>query len=393
MKKNLFITLLAALFSINYCYAQDSFDKTVEYLLNQNYDIIVSYEENELELNELKSDNNLPETEVSFSRRWGNIDGQKTGVEISQGFDWPGLYAARSRQHSLTKEAISFLQKSRILDKKNEIRLLLIDYIAAKQKVELAKEVYGNMNKLVEKYRRAYEAGEVSIIDRNKVIVETARAKAALMTAEHEREDVVAAILAQGKDNSVMPMLAALTRYPDLILYPEEEYEDMINNQDPMLEYYRRMDNVAAQQQKVAKLGYMPSFSVGYGYEYEEGQAFHGFNVGIGLPLFSNRHKTKSAHLSRLVNENNLNAEKLRQITKMRNMVADVKLMDGTIDTFRDLFENQNQLSLLKKAFDGGEINLFTYLADMNYFTEARAGYIDAQYTRAKLLVELNKLK
>ena len=67
MKKNLFITLLAALFSINYCYAQDSFDKTVEYLLNQNYDIIVSYEENELELNELKSENNLPETEVSFS--------------------------------------------------------------------------------------------------------------------------------------------------------------------------------------------------------------------------------------------------------------------------------------------------------------------------------------
>lgn len=249
------------------------------------------------------------------------------------------------------------------------------------------------MNKLVEKYRRAYEAGEVSIIDRNKVIVETARAKSALMTAEHEREDVVAAILSQGKDNSVMPMLAELNNYPDLILYSEEEYENMINNQDPMLEYYRRMDNVAVQQQKVARLGYMPSLSVGYGYEYEEGQAFHGFNIGIGLPIFSNRHKTKSARLSRLVNENNMNAEKLRQITKMRNMVADVKLMDGTIDTFRELFENQNQLSLLKKAFDGGEINLFTYLADMNYFTEARAGYIDAQYTRAKLLVELNKLK
>lgn len=393
MKKIICFTFLAICFSINCSFAQTTFEKAVNLLLGQNYDLTISEGENEIQLNDLKTENNLPETEIGFSKRWGNRDGQKTGLEVNQGFDWPGLYAARNKEHKLTREALAMLQKSRIIDKKTEISLLLIDYIAAKKRFALMTEVYRNMDRLVGKYKLAYEAGEVNIIDRNKVIIESARAKAAMMSAEQERNNIVSAILDQGNDNSVLPLLNQLDEYPELTLYSEEEYESLINSEDPMLGYYRKMSDVTAQQKKVARMGYLPSFSVGYGYEYEEGQVFHGFNVGVGLPIFSNRNKSKSASFRHLMNQNNLDSEKLRRITDMRNRIADVRLMEETISTFRELFENQNQLDILKKALDGGEINLFTYIADVNFFTEARAGYIEADYNRAKLLVELNKLK
>lgn len=393
MKRKLIPALLLTFATAASLQAQTAFDRAVAMLVDQNYDLLVSSDELGQQVLELKAENNLPETEVSFSQRWGSENSTKTGLEINQGFDWPGLYRSRGKEQSLTKDALRQLQISRLEDKRMKIKLLLVDYISAKKQVALASEIYEQMKQLSAHYVRAYESGEVSILDRNKVIVETSRAEAALMVAEHNREDAVSAILAEGRDNSVMPLLAEISEYPVQELFSEEEYERLINSEDPMIAYYRKMEEVAAQKLKSARLGYMPSFSVGYGFEREEGQNFHGFNIGIGLPLFSNRNKTAIAATQRMEYMNNLHGETVRQLSKMRGMVADVKLLDSTISSMKKVFADDSQTALLRKAFDGGEINLFTYLSDLTFFTEAYADLLDAEYNRAKILVELNRLK
>lgn len=381
--------LLASLFTVS---AQSDFDKAVNIILTKNYELLISEEENEIEVINLKSENNLPETEVSFSHRWGNLNSTKLGVEVSQGFDWPGLYHSRGKEVDLTKSAIKQLQVSRILDKQTQARIMIIDYIAARKKVALAEEVAENMKQLSSFYDRAYEHGEVNILDRNKVRVEYVRAKSALTTANNERENALAAIIAECEDNRIIPILNSIESFPEQPVFTEEKYEEVIKSADPMLEYYRNMERVAAQKRKTAKLGYFPSFSLGYGFEREEGQNFHGFNIGLGLPIFSNRNKTKAAEVLQTQFSNNLLNEQLRQISKMRATLSDIKLLDSTISDFSEIFKDKSQIQLLKKAFEGGEINLFTYLSDLSFFTEAEFDYLDARATRARLVTELNKL-
>jgi len=393
MKKSYMILLLFAFVTSVGVSAQDAFEQAVSLLVSQNYDLRVSAEENERQLFELKTENNLPETELSVSKRWGDRGGEKTGIEINQGFDWPGLYRARSKEQSLTREALRLLQLGRLNDKRTQIRLLLIDYIAAKKRVRLASEIASNLEQLSAQYNRAYEMGEVSILDRNKVAVESLRANAALKAAERGREYAVSAILEQGSDNSVMGLLSQIDSYPVQTLCPEEEYEELLDSSDPLMAYYRQMEKVAGQRQKNAVLGNYPSFSLGYGFEREEGQNFHGFNIGIGLPIFSNRNKSKVASFQSMEYSNNLQGEKMRKVAKIRSMVADVRILDGTIAEMRRIFESDSQIKLLKKAFDGGEINLFSYLSDLAFFTEAHNDYLDAEYNRAKILTELNRLK
>ncbi|WP_289860307.1 TolC family protein, partial [uncultured Muribaculum sp.] len=73
-----------------------NFDQLLNSVLSNNQAVASSRYANESELLNLKSENNLPDPEVEVEYQWGRHEvGDKFDINVSQGFDWPGVYRAR----------------------------------------------------------------------------------------------------------------------------------------------------------------------------------------------------------------------------------------------------------------------------------------------------------
>ena len=75
--------------------------------------------EEELKVNsaEIKSNNNLGETDVDFEYLFGEKSlGNRWAIGVSQAFDWPGLYNARSKANKSQISALSYLLMQKKLD-------------------------------------------------------------------------------------------------------------------------------------------------------------------------------------------------------------------------------------------------------------------------------------
>ena len=89
----------------------------------------------------------------------------------------------------------------------------------------------------------------------------------------------------------------------------------------------------------------------------------------------------------------NLEQIKINKLSSIYSNRGKALMLKSEIDEYKSVFEDSNNLLLLKKALDGGEISLINYLQEMNYFIEAKQNYIDVLYQYHLNLAELNKYR
>ncbi len=76
----------------------------------------------------------------------------------------------------------------------------------------------------------------------------------------------------------------------------------------------------------------------------------------------------------------------------MRNDLETASDLDRQAKGYARILDNGRQAELLKKAFDGGQINLLNYLLELNYFVEARLDYENVCYELSLVKARLNRL-
>lgn len=77
----------------------------------------------------------------------------------------------------------------------------------------------------------------------------------------------------------------------------------------------------------------------------------------------------------------------------MRALRSEAKTLYEEVNDYTSIISDNSHLYLLKKALEGGEINLFTYIQELNYFIEAKSDYQDLVYQYNQSLTKLNRLK
>lgn len=343
------------------------------------------------ELYSIKAENALEDPEVEFERIYGKED-KRWGLTVSQSFNWPGAYGARNKQASHAKAAFSALELSRQMEAELTYKKLLIDYVAAKKEAQMLDEVCQSLQELLKKYEVAWEKGETTILDLNKVKLEIVRSHSTHVDADLRaialRNEIVCMSVNNG--DKVALKLDELTDFPADRILSKEEYIEAIEA-SPMMTYYAEMEASSNYAEKLAGNHY-PGFSVGYKHIFEDNSHFNGFSVGLSLPLWSR----KSAKNSELAKKLSLSNESIGHKIQLRNMIESdyttALSMKEQISTYVAIVENTNNIELLKKAFDGGEINLLNYLQEVSYFLEARIDYIKAHQAYATALAELNSI-
>lgn len=381
MKKILLSLLLAIPLAVSAQTAQ--FNR----ILNQVMDSISNIRSLEsgfdAEIMTLKAENSLSGPEVGVQHKWPRRpgEGNRWGVEVSQEIEWPGIYGARRKAAANLAgiKSNATAQTERWL--RFEIADRLLQLIEVSKRRDMLTEIRSNLEEVCTSMAKMLEIGQATVIDVRKAEFEllAIREKLADTRAEYDR---VAALVGFGQ---VMPSgLDQLTDYPDtpveLPLMTPDEIEKQASVQ-------RSLDEACMERMKN-----MPSLSVGYVHDFEEGIHFNGFSVGLKLPSYSTRKRNAAKQLESETRQMEFEQARAERIASLKADVSELNHLSELLEEYERVLGSDDYLRKLRKSFDARQITLTQYLLDQNLYFTTRLDYLALQLRYHRLLPALNTL-
>ncbi|MDE7109311.1 MAG: TolC family protein, partial [Muribaculaceae bacterium] len=347
---------------------------------------------NEAAALEMSAETNLPDPEVEgeFLAAPKGVE-NRWGAGISWGFDWPGLYSARKGKVRGEIDRLTAQENLAVKNTVNEIRRLILDYILQTNRINVLKGIEASNDTVADLAAKANKGGEMTLLDMNKIRLETASLEVRLSTLISERQSTVGRLSAiAGKD--CQPILEEMECvFPESGDISESELREGIGKSREM-ELAKSEINAASLGRKVAKMESLPSLSIGYRHAFEDGNHFNGGSLGFSLPLFSGRGKGKAAKAA--LEAANLAAEQIRYENESSGIISlrQLDLLKKEIAAVAPLLESADSNTLLLKAYRSGVITLIDYLVERNYYTEAAMQLLEMRYAAASLWLDIVSL-
>lgn len=368
---------------------------TVDELLNQ-------IEQNNAELKayqsyidgqnlENKSGNNLPDPQLSgyylpFGEHQSN---DYTEFEISQSFEFPTVYAARSKWNTLKEEQLQtvYTKKRQEVLLKAKQRVINL-YILQKQKTietnrkQQSQQVHEQMLELFNKE-------QVGILDLNK-------AKIAWMQEQFVVEQLEAEI-----ENQIM-VLQTLNGEQSLELdnlYLEIPFElqtiETLWSQklakDPKLLELQANEVSALQNVKLEKNKILPNLALGYNYQGINGNNYSGVYGGLSIPLWSSKNKVKAAQANYEYQQSSSQVAKQMLYAELQQKYNQYQLLFNKYTEYQNTIETLNSEDLLFKAYSLGEYSFLEYYMEVQFYRNATDKILqiekELQLLQAQLLV------
>ncbi|MCM1348396.1 MAG: TolC family protein [Firmicutes bacterium] len=353
----------------------------------------IELENNRSELAQLHSENNLPDPEVEFSHLWGQDGvGNKLGVQISQSFNWPGAYKARSAANQAEIEAknqLALVKQSELI---MQIKQSMIDMVNARMKLDIYNQALQSIDSLSAIVERNVAKKEVSVLDGNKLRIERIAFARKQRDAANAIDQAYLQIVELNGGKPCPEIKEVLTSYPaDLHLRSLETYLDDSNQFNPQLSYNRMLAKASEANAKAISLESYPGFNVGLRHELEDNDRFNGFIVSMSIPLFSNKGKKEAAQLTQNALTMQQQQIKDEDASRIRKDYTIAKQLEAEIEQYGTVLNGDENLRLLKKAFDMRHISLLDFMADLIYFTNAKADYCDLIHAYNLKLLSLER--
>lgn len=388
MKNRILVVIAATGFAFSVM-AQHDINSVVRRIVDANAAIHATAERYKSQIESERAQNLLagPEAEFEYKFAPSNVE-NRWGVSVSQSFDWPGVYRARSRAAKAGERAYTNLLLSEKVTAAVEIKSLIMQYVAAKKKETLLNEAVRNMDSLYCYLQKAYENQSTTILNLRKTQREVYSLQAAAIDAGDAVVRLEANLRAMG--DGTAPFIGIDTFGEDQ-LAEYAFYSAQLQAVDPMVAAYFDLKAGAQARVSVEKLSRMPSFSAGYVHDVEEGIHFNGFSVGIGLPAWG-KNRAKSAALADVLANEYAADDYLQGV--QATLMADWQLADklkAKLEPIKKDFDNDNYLDLLSKSFYGGQLTVFDYLRELNDYVSFKIEIVDLQQQYASVLTRLNR--
>ncbi len=380
--------------TLSVCSASASdFDKVLNTVVSNNMALKYADAENQAAIASLKSENTLDAPEIGFESLWGAKGiGDKRNFSISQGFDWPGVYTARREAIRKSQAAMQYLQESAMIEARQEVRLLLIDIIYAKQRIAATEKICDGLSSLQKTFRKAVDEGNETKLDYNKSVIEKIAAERELKTLRGEYAAMLASLRAMNGGKDVEDLVASVGNvYPEVDLASLRPDVENIRAKDPAIAAMKADAEVQKSLLKVEKRSLLPGFTLGYSHEWEMGDRFNGFSVAVSLPFITGNKKVKASLLQVRASEMQQEMELIRLSAAMSGDYEKALQYRELLDQYEDIMNDNSDFELLKKAFDGGQINFLTYMQELNYFLAARRDFLETLYNYNCALARLQR--
>lgn len=345
-----------------------------------------------IKLLELKAENSMPAPEIEGAYMWGENETQnKWSLSISQSIDWPGVYAARNKEIRSESTVITYERRQALIAKALEVKLAMIDIIAASKNLHLSNMLSDTIQALYQATAKAVDNGAATILDLNKLEIER------MAINKQYTADTVAYVAAVTSLNAIVGrdithIIPVLNEYPQEPMMSLSHYESLFNANSPEIAAARQRTLSAELALKKTSLMSLPGFTIGYNYENEGLERWHGLSLAVSIPFLSNRTAKQTAKARKLAAKINAEQITIEQYASIAADYSTAKTADDECRRYSKIFDKNDNVLLLRKAYDNNQITLLNYLTELNYFISAQRDYLEAQYRKASSLARLNRL-
>ena len=367
----------------------------------KRHDILLQIDKNNIELkamgarnsadiDELRAGNSLGGPEVDFSYLFGEpAVGDKWEIGASQSFEWLGVYHSRSKVISSRSESLDYQYEATRRDIHTRALAICNEIVWVNKQLLLYYEIVSDLYSLNGAYEKAFEHGEASILDRNKLRVEIVSANRVISRLEARKAELQLSLSEINGGEAFTGV--EFNEYP-LLQMPQsiDDYIASATKNDPMALYFKKRNVADEYDVSVAKRSLLPSFSVGYRHVNELGDKFNGVTAGVSLPLYSGKKSVKAARARKEANryeaelwEKSVTEELTKEYTLAQSLADELAIYDTALP--------KNNIELLRKALNAGQISLIEYLLEKRFYTEAQIEHLEVEYLYMQSLNSINR--
>lgn len=367
-----------------------SIERVLKSIEQNNRELQAGEQNTRAEKLDVRNENNLEDPSVSYSRKFGEQDGVGPEMEfaVTQGIDFPTLYAQRRQYGKLQGRALDLQQAVLRRDILLRAKELCLDLIRLNQLKALYGQRLKNAEELNALFDERFEKGDVNILEVNKVKMELMNLRATVAENDAAYRTALQNLLAM---NGNMPLEFDETVYP---LVPElrslEQVRDEVMGADYALKQAQAGSEAARKLVKVNRHGWLPKLEVGYGREGGSDAMLNGFVVGVSVPIFSNRGKVKAARARQAGAE-------LAQEQVAQQVEADIQSLFNEATRLRasmqayDMGLMDKTLSALKQAVEAGQLSVLDYYSEAETVYASQEKLVDLENRYQKVVAQLYK--
>lgn len=360
-----------------------------------NKELQAARKSGEAQMLELKEQNTLDDTSIEYSPFFKSGAGGVASSElvVKQGFDFPTLYASRSKAEK-RQQAVTDLKWLAVRrDVLAAAKALCLDMILINQECALLDKRRDNAARLLAMAEKSLSHGEGTILDVNKVKMERMNIETEVLANTAARNTALEALRAI---NGNVPIDAGMTEYPPTAAsHPSSslDYQALFSNAVAAELTLRTAEaEVAVSQQdvKVNRMGLLPKLEIGYRRNTDGSEASNGFMVGASLPLFSGKSKIKTAKARLEETSLNLDNTRIQTESRIRSLISELQQTRSAADVYDTDLLNTT-LDLLYKAVEGGEITIMEYYVEADAIYKNLQAHLKLENQCQKILAEITR--
>jgi len=249
------------------------------------------------------------------------------------------------------------------------VKLLCVDLIRCNAMEKLLQQRLIDAETLENSSILLFEKGEYNMLELNKAKLNRLNAENMLDLIIIDKQAALERLksLNGNKDilftDTVFPMIKDINDFENWYLITKENIPEL-----KVLKYNTEMNKTI---ERLSFAESLPKLEAGYMSEKVSDEQFQGVTLGITLPLWENKNKSKYA---KLITEVSINEEKDREqayYSQLKEIHNKLIALQENVSKYEATLNESNNSALLLKALDIGEISLINYLTELMFYYES----------------------
>ena len=320
---------------------------------------------------ENKSDNNLPDPQLSgYYLPYGdNITDDYTEYQISQSFEFPTVYAARSKWNDLKSMQIQTAyakKRQEVLLNAKEF-LIELTYLQKQKAIETERRTQSKQ--VFEQIQELFNKEQVGILDLNKAKIAWIQEQFVVDQIEGDIEIVKYKLRTLNGDKPLDGLLIG-TIISKEITSIENLWQEKLTS-DPSLQELNANEKASLQKVKLEKNKVLPNIALGYNYQGVTGNNYSGLYGGLSIPLWNSKNKVKAAQANYEFQQSNTQIFTTSLYAKYQETFNRFQLMRSKYNEYQSTLNNLESEKLLFKAYMLGEFSFMDYYVELQFYRYA----------------------
>lgn len=303
--------------------------------------------------------------------------GNQLDVLVSQSVEFPTTYIHKK---AIANQKVEILEneyqdlKRTIL---GEARNLCIDLISLQKRKEILDTRLKLTDSLLSKFQLKYSLGEISLLDLNKV--NSQRIKI-ISSSEQVKSQTLSALLKLKEMNGGIEIVFDVNEFSQSAIdLSKEALLDSIKSNSFKIKSLEQQQQMDEQNISLRKSQSLPDFEIGYHHQSVLGQTFNGAHFGISIPIWEHKNEIKTAKAYSEFHDTELEEFNVTQESELEILYSRYLSLNNTLKQYKLVLNDNNTEELLNQSYEQGDINLITYIMELEYIYSLQDDFISIE--------------